>query len=104
MAKRMYASKDTYLVYLVEDCEQDMNGWAGWSYYAVVQGNSTKEIAYGWVEAVKNLYGVDFSNDLVCHNGKWFSRYPIAMTKLPKNVHGRPRELVIEPNFDKHKV
>lgn len=102
MAKRMYASKDSYLVYLVEDCEQGMDGYAGWSYYAVVQGNTTKEIAYTWVEAVKSMYGVDFSNELVCHNGRWYARYLISMTKLPKVVQGKPKELVIEANYDKH--
>lgn len=103
MAKRMYASKDSYLIYLVESCEPEFNGSAGWSFYAVVQGNTDKERVQNWLEAVKNMYGVDLSNDLVCHNGRWFTRYPIAITKLPKAVYGIPKELDIQPSFDKHK-
>lgn len=94
--------RKSYLVYLLMECEMGTEGWSGWNYYAVVHGDTDEEVYNDWVEQCKIIYGVDFSEDLKCYNGKWFCRYELVKHELPSSVYGHSQPLFIEECYRKH--
>lgn len=94
--------KKTWLVYLVSSCEMGSEGWSGWAYYAVAQGDTDEEIYNNWLENVKKIYDVDLSKDLKCHNGYWSCYYPLAKNELPTSVYGDSQPLFVEAQYRKH--
>ena len=99
--KRLRQRK-SYLVYLINTCEMGSEGWSGWSYYAVAHGETDEEIYNDWVEQCKTIYGVDLSEDLKYHNGKWFCYYELAKNELPISVYGHSQPIFVEACYRKH--
>ena len=48
------------------------------------------------------FFDVDLSEDLKCHNGKWFCYYELAKNELPISVYGHSQPLQITKCYQKH--
>ena len=94
--------KKSWLVYLLTPCESGTEGWSGWSYYSVALGNTDEEIYNDWIENVKQIYGVDLSEDLRCTNGYWYCHYPLCKNELPTSVYGDSQPIWVEAQYKKH--
>ena len=94
-------NKKTWLVYLISSCEQGSEGWSGWQYYAVALGNTDEEIYNNWVKNVKEIYGIDLSEDLKCTDEYWSCYYPLCKNELPTEVDGDSQPLFIEAQYKK---
>ena len=98
----MQNNKKTWLVYLISPCEMGSEGWSGWMYYAVAEGNTDEEIYNSWLENVKKIYNVDLSKDLNCHDGYRSCYYPLARNELPTSVYGKSYPLFVEAQYKEH--
>lgn len=94
--------KKIWLVYLLMPCEMGSEGWSGWTYYSIAEGNTDEEIYKDWLKNVKAIYGVDLSKDLNCHDGQWSCYYKLAKNELPTSIYGDSQPLFIEKQYRKH--
>ena len=94
-----------YLCYILTSCEMGSEGWSGWMYYCVAQGNTPEEVVHNWIDNVKLLYGIDLSNDLhIDEHTKCISihYYKFCMNELKGTIYGDSQELNIEFPYRKH--
>lgn len=94
-----------YLCYILITCEQGTEGWSGWSYYCIAQGNTPEEVVHNWLENVKLLYNVDLSNDLQINKETGhisIHYYTFCMNELKESVYGNSQELSIEFPYTRH--
>lgn len=90
-------NKKIWLVYLLDKCDIGSEGWSGWSYYCIAEGNTDEEIYKDWLKNVKAIYGVDLSKHLrQQEDGRWTCYYDLAKNELPTSVYGVSKPLLIE--------
>ena len=91
-----------WLVYLLAPCEQGSEGFSGWAYHSIADGNTDEEIYNNWIKNVKKIYDVDLSSSLKCTDGFWSCYYPLCKNELPMEVYGHAEPLYVERRFRKH--
>ena len=93
--------KQKWLVYFIYSpvmCQHD----TGWRYFSVASGDTDEEIYRDWVNNVKLIYGVDYSDKIKYdeHLKKWFCNYEeLYKCKLPDYVIGHANPISINCTY-----
>lgn len=98
-------TKNQYLCYLIVPCETGSEGWSGWMYYCVAEGDTPEQIVRNWIENVNLIYGIDLSKDLYIDNKTGHISvhyYPFYMNELKTSVYGHSEKISIDFNYIKH--